>query len=131
MVYVKKVVVVKVNGKMKKVIIVLVIFAFGVIGLGLFILMKDSNTSKKSNEYIEDVVEYSDNISIDNIKGDKNKALYLVLSQTHKTSDNYSFLKKESGKFIFREKFTDVCYEVNLDDFLVNTVINCTYEVNK
>ena len=95
MVYVKKVVVVKVNGKMKKVIIVLVIFAFGVIGLGLFILMKDSNTSKKSNEYIEDVVEYSDNISIDNIIGDKNNNLYLVLNQKHNTSDNYSFLKNE------------------------------------
>lgn len=120
----------KVNGKIKKISLIVIIIAFLVIsfGIGFSIFSPKSNTN---NEYIDDVKEYSDNISIDNIKGDKNKALYLVLSESHKTSDEFAFLKKDGSKYLFRERNTNVCYEADLNDFIVVTISNCNYEVNK
>ena len=121
------------NGKIKKISLMMIVIAFIIIivGIVLFILFNESNTSKDKNEYIDNVDEYSENVSIDNIKVEENKALYLVLGQTHKTGDDYVLLKKDNNKFLFREKNTDICYEVDLDDFLVNSITNCNYEVNK
>lgn len=69
---------------------------------------------------------YNPTIPINEIKEDKDKALYLILYQTNKKVDDYEFIEKKSNNlYVYWDKNTNECYEADLEQLLVKTTTNC------
>lgn len=79
------------------------------------------NNNKNSNTFV-----YDPNVPIDEIKEEKNKALYIILFQTNKKVEDYELLEKnENNHYVYYDKSVNECYEADLEENLVITTINC------